>query len=147
MESLTDAQLSDALLHTLRKASTLRECRMDCLPLDAAAAQALSIILGETLRHASLLEQALRRRRCLLPNPTLFRSRCLPALQPGIRSRIKGRTPGAYFDTLIREEGLALTRQSLLLETAQGADADLLRCITEEEAVQLRLLHTLAGRF
>ena len=68
-------------------------------------------------------------------------------LQPGIRSRIKGRTPGAYFDTLIREEGLALTRQSLLLETAQGADADLLRCITEEEAVHLRLLHTLAGRF
>lgn len=135
MESLTDAQLSNALLHTLRKASTLRECRMDCLPLDAAAAQALSIILGETLRHASLLEQALRRRRCL------------PALQPGIRSRINGRTPGAYFDTLIREEGLALIRQSLLLETAQGADADLLRCITEEEAVHLRLLHTLAGRF
>lgn len=135
MDSLTDAQLSDALLHTLRKASTLRECRTECLPLDTSAAQALSIVLGETLRHASLLEQALRRRRCL------------PALQPGIRGRLSDGTPGVYFDALIREEGLALTRQSLALKTAQGADADLLRCITEEEAVHLRLLHTLAGRF
>ena len=135
MNDITDVQLLTALLHIRRKAAAVRECRTACLSADPMAAHALTGVLEQTLTHAGCLEQALRRRRCI------------PCLQPAGPAHSRAHSdPHRQLGDLILEERVALVRQASLLRETAGPDAELLRRITEEEAVHLRLFRTIAGR-
>ena len=130
-----NAPLSGALCHARAKALAAQACLPELRRLDAAAAAAMTVILGDTLLHIGRLETAL--------------SRCgiFPALTGGGRGRRAcDKSARAQLDALIREEQLALTRQSPSLARCRREDRMLLADITREQAVHLRMMRTLTER-
>lgn len=127
--------LSDALRHARAKALAVQACLPECRLLDTAAAAAMTVILGDTLRHIGQLESA------------LSRSGVSPALTGGAPAA--GPPPAgarAQVEALIRDEQLALSRQSTSLARCGREGRALLAMVTREQAVHLRMMRTLAGR-
>ena len=130
---IQESPLEQALRHTHQKVAAVQRCLSACRTEDPVTAAALTVILGDTLRHVDTLEEALiklgKNRKWNVPN-------CPP---PPLNAR-------EQLYALIQDEQIALSRQAGQIAACRPEECAVLAQVTRDEAIHLRLLRTLYAR-